>query len=80
MPVVAIAFQGTDTKAHHKSPDARISETHTIFCPGCDLTFVALVDGSRPLKELHLEEMKAVIQDDCVNGLHEEKYILEQPD
>ena len=80
MPAVAIAFQGTSKlKSHHESPAARISETHTIFCPECDLTFVALVDGSRPLKELHLEEMKAVIQDDCVNG-HKEKYVLNQPE
>ena len=84
MPIVAIAFHGTiaisKLKAHYESPAASMAnESRTVFCPNCSLTFVAvIVNGADPHKEEQLDNLRKIIEEDCINGLHQEEYVLEE--
>ena len=86
MPVTAIAFHGTvaisKLKAYYGSSDAStLSASRTFFCPKCRLTFVAVFKNcADPCKENRLEELRNIVQEDCINGLHQEEYVLSEPE
>jgi hypothetical protein len=86
MPVIALAFHGTvaisKLRLHYGSASAAtLSASRTIFCSKCHLTFVAvLMNCADPRKEGRLEDLRNIIEEDCINGLHQEEYVLSEPE
>jgi hypothetical protein len=80
MPIVALAFHegvALEKLNSYFAAGNRKSQSRTLSCTKCSLTFaVVLVNQEDRNNEEYLEDLLVAIEDDCINGLHREEYVL----
>ena len=82
MPVVALAFHEhlamEKLNDYYRSPNASArSETRAIACKNCSLSFaVLLVNRDDKQNARHVDNLRNLIETDCIGGLHRDEYKL----
>jgi hypothetical protein len=86
MSIKAIAFHESFAIAKlHKyfasAESLEQSDTKDGTCYRCNLAFaIVLVAKSDPRNTEYIGHLKSIIADDCVGGLHQDEYILREPE
>jgi hypothetical protein len=58
-----------------------LSGSTSTKCDRCEVVFaVVLPARDHPDNVRHVMDLKRLISDDCINGLHQEEYVLESRD
>jgi hypothetical protein len=62
------------------SPESRaLAETQALACSKCNLGFAAvLVVKGHPRNGEYLTRLNAIIEEDCINGMHQEEYVVDE--
>jgi hypothetical protein len=56
----------------------RSASTRAAKCDNCDLTFAIILIGANDnLNLVYIDQLQAIITEDCVSGLHQDEYILD---
>lgn len=81
MPIVALAFHEQlameKLNRYFASAAAAGGESRPMTCPKCSLEFaVVLVNRADNKNADYLEELRTMIETDCINGLHRDEYAL----
>jgi hypothetical protein len=80
MPIVALAFHehmATEKLNRYFATNAAGGESRGISCPDCSLAFaVVLVNREDTRNEKHILDLRTLIKEDCIGGLHRDEYTL----
>jgi hypothetical protein len=81
MPIVAFAFHEQvaieKLDSYFASAAAAGGETRAIQCSKCSLTFaVILVKREDEKNAQYVEDIRHLIEEDCINSLHRDEYSL----
>jgi hypothetical protein len=85
MSIKAIAFHESLAieKLHEyfSSPESQQqSETRQGTCVRCNLAFsIVVVVKSDPRNTEYIGRLNSIIADDCIGGLHQDEYVLQEP-
>jgi hypothetical protein len=62
------------------SPESRaLAETCAVTCSKCKLGFAAvLVAKGHPQNADYIARLGAMIEEDCINGMHQGEYVLDE--
>lgn len=62
------------------SPESRaLAETQALTCSKCNLGFAAvLVANGDPRNAEYLARLNAIIEEDCINGMHQGEYVVDE--
>ena len=81
MPIVALAFHEhlalEKLNRYFESAESAGGETRPTTCSKCSLEFaIVLVNRVDERNADYLEELRTLIENDCINGLHRDEYAL----
>jgi hypothetical protein len=81
VPIVALAFHEhlalEKIERYFASGQAASGEARAISCPKCSLSFgVVLVNHNDKKNEKYLIDLRTLVAEDCINGLHKDEYVL----
>jgi hypothetical protein len=81
MPIVALAFHEhvamDKLNRYFESAATAGGETRPINCSKCSLGFaVILVNREDKSNSKHIEDLRKLIEEDCIAGLHKDEYVL----
>jgi len=83
MSIRAVAFHESlaleKLEEFFTSPESHaMAETQAVACSKCNLGFaVVLVARGLPKNAEYLARLNATIEGDCINGMHQEEYVLD---
>jgi len=62
------------------SPESQtLAETQTLMCSKCNLGFAAvLVAKGHPQNTEYLARLNMMIEEDCINGIHQGEYVVDE--
>jgi hypothetical protein len=84
MSIRAIAFHESlaleKLEDFFTSPESHtLAETQALACSKCNLTFAAvLVASGHPKNPGYIARLNAMIEEDCINGMHQGEYVLDE--
>jgi hypothetical protein len=80
MGIVALAFHeqiAMEQLNNYFASRGGGSESHATTCSKCSLAFaVVLVNRADSHNLKYIDDLRNVIEDDCINGLHKDEYTL----
>jgi hypothetical protein len=81
MPIVALAFHEhlamDKLNQYFTAASAAGGESRAISCPKCSLAFaVVLVNREDARNDKYILDLRTLIKDDCIGGLHRDEYTL----
>jgi hypothetical protein len=81
MPIVALAFHEhlalERLNRYFESATTAGGESRPTTCSKCSLEFAIVLVNRADKKNLeYLEELRTMIESDCINGLHRDEYVL----
>jgi hypothetical protein len=81
MPIVALAFHEhlalEKLNRYFESAEAASGESRPTTCSKCSLEFaIVFVNRADKKNADYLKELRTLIENDCINGLHRDEYAL----
>jgi shikimate 5-dehydrogenase len=80
MPIVALAFHehiAMEKLNNYFASSGAGGESRATKCSKCSLAFaVVLVNRTDNKNQRYLDDLRELIDDDCINGLHRDEYTL----